>query len=1478
VACLVTVLISLIMTTTLLLRDTWVQSLTAKLAADYLSKEIGTIIRIGKFDISFRNGLVIEDILVKDHLDTTLFSAQILGVKPIWVSLSGRNISVQKIIISEGEFQLIKYQGDSILNLQYILNYFASKDTVPKPPDTMPSAPFTVTCNNVELKGIRFHYQDETKPLAQEGMDYSNIDVYNINLDISGFRIEGDTISATVNSLSAQERSGIYLHEFQGDCRVCGQFIEVKNLKLITDNSNLELDFAFRYDGFIAFTDFLKLVRIEADIQPSEFDMTDIGFFAPEIKNMTNRFKLEGEIAGTVSKFKAHNLQVNFGENTLFDGDILAIGLPNVMATYVDMKINRLTSTARDIHSFRIPGDPDTLVIPSIIDNLGLIEVKGDFTGFIDDFISRATVLTDIGGIMTNLQLKQQTKKGPLAYKGEFKVTSFDLGKLLQNQDLLGQVTLQANIDGQGTSFEEADLIMQIKVDSAKLYGYNYKNITVNGSLIKKKFFGDIAVDDPNLQFTFHGSANARDSLPIFNFDAQIAHAQLFNLHLLERDSIEVFSASIEADFSGNTIDNINGTLNLKDISYWEGTKRAVIDSIHLSTTIDPLMQKAYEIRSDVLDADFSGKFAFSKLVPSVITFIQNYLASFEMRSDSTRKYHDSGQDLKYRIEFKKTQDITAIFLPFLEISPGAYLEGNYNEDKKLLSLTGRSDVLHIRGMDLENWFIDAEAHTDDLSLQTGCDQLIMNKSRPTDTVYVQLDMLLITASILHDSILYKVSSDSGDDYSYLNGFLTFQEEGSVKIKLDDLDLKLAGNSWSVSKENYVILDTALMEFHDLTFMSGKQWLSLNGRVTHHNLDTLDLEFNGVDVSHLDYLLSNPNVDVDGILSGSLKITDLYNELSIYSNLKLNNFILNKQPLGDAVFQINYNQAEEKFDVLSEIIYTGNAGQNIPFSLKGSIFNTKPEPRFDLDLKLKNLNLKMLQPFVASFMSKLTGLASGEVKITGTLNEPSLQGELNLMRTEFKINYLNVPYSLSDVIQIKPDKFDFDNIVLYDSLGNKAFLNGSIDHNYFKEIRLNLAISMDDFSAFRNTFAQNSTFFGNARASGEVNITGPLDNIFVDVVASTGHKTHVTIPISLTQSIGQVDYIVFKQSVQDSLEALEGPTSLRPATGLTLALSLDVQSDAQVEVLFPDRLGNIKATGTGTLSMGMTPTTPFYLYGSYSINKGSFLFQMKNLIRLPFAIKEGSSISWTGDPADATISLSAIYKTKVPLTGLSAETSNIQGRIPVECIIRLNGKLMNPVMSFGLELPNAQANERNLVFNAIDTNNTSEMTQQVLYILVMNQFKPVAGGTGGSVDVSGTSLSIVTNQINSWLSGMTQNLNIGVNYNPGSSTTSQDIDMTVSTQLFNDRLLIDGTFGMSSYKNTTSAQASTIVGDINIEYILTKNRRWRIRAFNRTNTIDLLYNNAPYTQGVGISYQRDFYTWKELFKKSTTKKQTPTDN
>jgi hypothetical protein len=166
------------------------------------------------------------------------------------------------------------------------------------------------------------------------------------------------------------------------------------------------------------------------------------------------------------------------------------------------------------------------------------------------------------------------------------------------------------------------------------------------------------------------------------------------------------------------------------------------------------------------------------------------------------------------------------------------------------------------------------------------------------------------------------------------------------------------------------------------------------------------------------------------------------------------------------------------------------------------------------------------------------------------------------------------------------------------------------------------------------------------------------------------------------------------------------------------------------------------------------------------------------------------------------------------------------------------------------------------------------MNQQMFNILVFNQFKSIKGNTAGNFDVGSTSLSFFMSQVNSLISKVSKDVNIGVDYRRSTVYSGQEFDVAVSTQLFNERLLIDGLFGVNSLNPATTAQkASTIVGDIKLEYLLTLNRRWRLRAFNRTNTIiDLLdNNNAPYTQGLGLSYQRDFTNWGEFFKKDKSK-------
>jgi hypothetical protein len=1473
---LLVIILSLIITISIIIRNPSFQNFAIHMTSEYLSRKLGSEVTIRGFNLSLTKGLLVEDIMIRDRENQVLFSAHVLGVIPKKISIRKHDIEIRKVFIDKGVIQLITHKNDSILNLQHLIDFFSSPDTTKKT-DTTPGRPWKFLVSRIELAETRFHLLDENTPRVDTGMDYANIDVNHINLVINDFRPDGDTMNANIESLSAIERSGIAIRSMSGEFHVGPRFLKAHNLKLRTNHSDLDLSFDFLYPEWQAYNDFLNRVTIHASIAPTTLDLSDIGAFAPIMYRMKDRFRISGMIRGTVSNFHAKNFKVAFGTNTTFWGNISANGLPNVEETFVDLNIKTFTTNKLDIVSFYLPGDTRTIPVPEFLGNAGLFRLKGNFTGFYNDFVASGNLDTDIGSITTDLSLKKQKGRAPLAYKGELDVTGLRMGDLFKSKGLLGKLTLRGDINGKGLDLKTADVTMNVHVDSVGINNYVYRNIAINGILSDKKFTGILGIKDPNIKLDFKGLVDFSDSIPKFNFTSTITHAKLFTLNILKRDSVIDLSTQLVVDFTGSTIDNINGSIIVDSTRYIEGEDTISMKTMSLLTTRDAKDSKSYFLHSDFVDADISGEFKFSELIPSFTSFVRNYLASFRMRDTLVKLHPSTGQFVKYKISLKNSDPVMKVFLPFLRIAAGTRLDGFYSEDPGLIVLTGGSPSVSVYGIRLSDWYINARNRPNDLDIHTGCKRISFKNEVTTDSLLINMDSVELVSNIRQDSIHYDLSWMNPESHSDINGFVSIHNNPAIEFKFNRFNVFIDHKYWQISPGNYIVLDTSSITLTDLTFSSGKQALGLSGKISHSPADTLYTSFTKMDISDLDRVTGNSNLDVDGILEGKLKVANVYKSPTFLTDLRVDSLKFNGEPLGDATFVIYYESGEKKFDVKSQIIYTGNVGKNIPFSVMGSVYLGEKNPRLDLDVSLKNLNLKMISPFVSSFMSGVNGLVSGDVRVTGKPSKPIMHGTIKLMRTEFKINYLNVPYSLADVVTVDSNAFNFNRITIYDSLGHKAMLNGKISHHNFKDIRLDLNIDVEDFSAFRNTYAQNSVFYGNARASGNVRISGPLDDISIDVKARTTGNTHVVIPISSAADLSQSDYIIFENTRKDTLATFRKHLS-GPRKGLWLNIAIMVTPDASVEVFFPDQLGNIKGSGSGNLIMSMTPTTGFVLSGAYMIQKGSFLFQLKNLMRLTFTLLDGGRISWTGDPANADIAVNAVYKTRVPLEGVTSEPEMAAKRIPVECIIRLKGKLMNPDISFSLNLPNVQEDIRTTVYNAIDTTNPAVMNQQMIYLLVFNQFYSVQTAGSVNVDVGSTSMSILTNQVNGWLSKISKDVNVGINYQQGNSSVPKELDVAVSTQLFGDRLLVDGLFGMNSYTSTSQAaqQASTIVGDINIEYILTKNRRLRVRAFNRTNTIDILTNNAPYTQGVGISYQRDFNKIGDIFRKEKkTKEEKP---
>jgi hypothetical protein len=308
---------------------------------------------------------------------------------------------------------------------------------------------------------------------------------------------------------------------------------------------------------------------------------------------------------------------------------------------------------------------------------------------------------------------------------------------------------------------------------------------------------------------------------------------------------------------------------------------------------------------------------------------------------------------------------------------------------------------------------------------------------------------------------------------------------------------------------------------------------------------------------------------------------------------------------------------------------------------------------------------------------------------------------------------------------------------------------------------------------------------------------------------------------------------------------------------------MNVTRDADIEIILPGNIGYIKANGSGNLRLGVDPNGYLTLAGSYKILSGLFLFSLEQLVSRRFEIQEGSSISWTGDINDAEVNIVARYRLRTTLSGLGSSLLSEDAasqKVNVNTDIRMTGSLFNPDLSFGITFPNMQEQDKQAIYALLDTNDKSLMNQQAISLLVLNSFSTT--GSGGSNPVNPA--SIMSNTLSSMLSQISNDFNIGINYVPGDRVTSEQLEVALSTQLLDDRLTIDGNIDVSS-DNSTSQHTSSIVGDVNIEYKLTRDGRFRVKAFNRSNDLSLLNDYAPYTQGVGIFYRKEFNNLHELF-------------
>lgn len=1453
-------------------RTSRVQTWMAQKTAKYLSEELGTTVQVGGLDISWFLDIELQNIRITDKHYRNIIKARSLRLDLGKLNRKNRFIGIYAISLHQGEINLVRQAADSAMNYSFIVDYFSPHDTTPA--DTT-LKPWKLGISGIRLKDCSFSYNDELYQPISDGVDYNHLNIYDLNLDIRKLAIAGDSITARLKTLSLKEKSGFVLTDLSAVFSVKPTQISANNLHILTPASHIQMNLSFSHSGFNAYNSFIDSVKMTGDFRETTLNLNDISYFAPEIKGMDNEIKIAGLVKGTVASLKSKNLQLALGKQTIFEGNVNMDGLPDITETFIHLKVKKFKTDYYDLANFKLPGYKN-LEIPEAAKNAGIIGVTGYFTGFINDFVSSADFKTGLGTLKTDLSLKTISKNN-IAYDGHLSLIDWDLGKTFPESGKLGLVDFSSSINGIIIDYKDINLYLKANVSKIELLGNEFNGITIDGKLENRKFNGNLNLNDDLIKLDFLGLVDFSDSLPRFNFKSKVTNAYLHRLNLWDRDSTSCLSSTMDFDFKGSNIDNLTGTLRFDSTTYVEKSKKYELKELLLSTNKSANENKTLQLKSDFLDAVINGKYTFLGFYSSLNNIINTYLPSVQF-ADKAERHVEIEQLFDYEINIKNITPLTELFLPQFKLLTNANLFGSYNSTTSTILLNGEASQFRYEGMLISDWYIRGQNTGRSMSINTGAQSILLKEPTAEDPAKLGIENFSIDTYMQGDSIRYQFTWQNQDSIlknrGDISGQFLFAGFPVIRSNLSNVDVVINNLPWMAHQEGDILIDSTSVAINNLIISGNKQKLRINGKISEDPTDIFSLYFDNLDISNADMLIRNDDLNFDGFLSGNISLNDFYNARTIQSDISINNLAFNEEKMGDAHLLSRWDNEKSGLEIDGKIIYKGNIGTHNPITVKGYIYTGKKlKNNFDLDIGLTNYKLASLNPFLQGFASNLKGMATGNIKLDGSFSEPSFTGSIQLLRTQMKIDYLNVTYSFADQVTIAPDLISARNITIYDSLGNTGKCDFRLTHQYFSNMLLDITVNANNLAGLNTTLKNNELFYGNAFATGTVKIKGPFSDIKMDINVKSEPNTNIVIPINLSVDATENEYIRFVNKAEPDIlqKTFEANTS-----GVNLNMILDVTKDAGIQIFLPEDIGNIKANGSGNIQMGIDTRGDITMFGDYRMNEGTFLFTLRNVLNRVFSIEPGSLISFKGSPYDADINLKAVYKLKASLKGIPelANNPDYAGKSEaVDCIISLNNNLYNPDIGFSIRLPEADQRLRQMVFSAIDTTNNVVMTQQMVSLLMLKSFSFSSENTSLASTVGSSSIEMLTNQLGNMLSQISKDIDIGLNYRTADALSSEELELALSTHLFNDRVTIDGNLGVTTTGSTQNT--SNIVGDVNIDVKITPDGRFRVKAFNKANNpYDISSSVSTYKQGIGVYYRYEFDKFSEIFRKQR-KKQIP---
>ncbi len=1323
------------------------------------------------------------------------------------------------------------------------------------------------------LDDVKVAYNNTAVAPTRSGMDFNHLNFAKLNLDVRNFKMENNGFAGSVKSAEIQEARGLNVQKFNTDFVYSEKEAYLKNLYLQTPKTILRDEVALNYNSIEQLSSNLGAVKISADIRDSKIGFADILNIVPTLRNTApfNKYpnatlNVNAFVRGTVNDLAIQNLKVS-GLDQL---KVLASGkiknAINPKQLYYDLNVAELSIASKTIYNL-VPKNtiPTNITLPSFMTIRGT--AKG--TTQVVDTNLRLTSTLGNAAIIAKADLRRKNRE---TFDVKANLQSLKIGKIIQNKEL-GSITAQINAKGEGFDPKTMSANLLGDVKSATYKGYTYQNMNLKGKINRGAYDIDLNSKDPNANLHLAASGVFNDN-PTVKVNGNINKLDLNKLGFYS--SPMIIAGGIDGDFKSLDPDNLNGYLNLQNFAISDTKEVYPLQEIKLNaaSTLDSTLIK---FNSQIADVELNGKYKLTQIFGALTQTFNQY---YQFQKPGKAQKIDAGQFFTINAKIKN-DDLIRKFVPELKSFETINIKGNYNADSQAIELDAQIPQVLYGTNTLENTSLKITNENQALQYDLSVASLASES--------FALKKVNINGDVAQNIINYNITTkDDKDATQFLIAGNAKSMNDITEISLKPNGLKLNYMDWTVAENNKISIFSQGIVADNFTLSNSGAEISLQSESS-SPASPLNVSLKDFKIETLTEIIKKDSLLAKGTINGTAQLRDLTQNMTFTSDIDVTDLFVFGSPVGNLDIKVNNQSANL---LIADIALSGN---NNDVKITGN-YNTSLSS-FDLDLAMNQLQMKTLQGFTANAITNTEGFLSGDLKITGTTTAPKILGDVKMNNVGLMISQTGSDFrGINDKIGFTSRGIEFDNFKIKDKDGNSLNIDGQVLTQTYKDFKFNLDLDAKDFKVVNSEKSNDAMMYGILAIDAALKVRGNLDLPKVDGRLAVSKNTDFTFILpqsspSLQERDGIVEFIDQDQIALNQTIKADSIDAQSPIKGLDVNVNIELSKEAKMSIVIDKAAGDfVKLQGEADLTGGIDPSGKVTLVGVYAVEKGSYEMSV-SLLKRKFDIQQGSTITWTGEPTTANLDITAIYKTQtapIDLVEQQVDQANLnqyKQRIPFNTLLILKGELLKPEITFDIttdEKNNAVSSE---VTDTVDgklaqlRQDPNEMNKQVFALLLLNRFvgeNPFESNSGVSAEtMARQSVSkILSQQLNNLAGNLIKGVDLNFDlestedYSTGTQNTRTDLNVGLSKKLLNDRLKVSvgSNFGVEGEarpdENTTN-----IAGDVTIDYSLSRDGRYMLRAY-RKNEYQVALQGQIVETGLGFVITLDYDKFRDIFRKS----------